>query len=47
MQYGDQVLTQLDDFEDDDQPDILKKIQEEGLHRGGRRGQVRRRSQRG
>jgi len=30
LQYGDQVLRQLDDFDDDDQPDILKKLQEEG-----------------
>jgi Ca-activated chloride channel family protein len=30
LQYGDQVLRQLDEFEDDDQPDVLKKLQEEG-----------------
>ena len=30
LQYGDQVMRQLDDFDDEDQPDILKKLQEEG-----------------
>ena len=30
LQYGDQVMRQLDNFDDDDQPDILKKLQEEG-----------------
>ena len=30
LQYGDQVLRQLDEFDDDDQPDILKKLQQEG-----------------
>jgi Ca-activated chloride channel family protein len=30
LQYGDQVLRQLDDLDDDDQSDIVKKLQEEG-----------------
>lgn len=30
LQYGDQVLRQLDDLDDDDAPDIVKKLQEEG-----------------
>ncbi len=30
LQYGDQVMRQLDDLDDDDQADIIKKLQEEG-----------------
>ena len=30
LQYGDQVMRQLDDLDDDDQADIVKKLQEEG-----------------
>ncbi len=30
LQYGDQVLRQLEDLDDDDQTDIVKKLQEEG-----------------
>ena len=31
LQYGDQVLRNLDEFDDDDLPDILEKIQKQGL----------------
>ncbi len=30
MQYGDQVMRQLDDFDEEDRPDILEKLQKEG-----------------
>ena len=30
LQYGDQVLRQLDDIDDDDQPDLVKMLQKEG-----------------
>ena len=31
LQYGDQVLRQLDDFDDEDLPDIIDKLQKEGF----------------
>jgi len=31
LQYGDQVLRNLDDFDEDELPDVLEKIQQQGL----------------